>query len=204
MYTCLPVVNIVHCWMLLQDFMMRFFTSEENPLRIQSDYLLMQFVWEEKNCPIKAARCAQLFLVLKKESGAQTARLHVWTEVHMILVKEPLRTGHDAKVVCRQRNSSAACSCWRANAKHGNPITVIVSVPDVPACVNCEQKQTSLWVSDVFNRMPGVDPQVMEITAVSSSFSQFDHLESSWNLLDTLSRHSQGDSCISGSQNANI
>lgn len=77
----------------------------------QSHYLIVQFVWQKKQRPVKAVRRAEQFLMLEKQSGAQTARLHLWIEVHMVLVKEPLRTGNDPEEVCRQLDPIAACPC---------------------------------------------------------------------------------------------
>lgn len=68
-------------------------------------------MWQKKQRPVKGVRRAEQFLMLEKESGAQTARLHLWIEVHMVLVKEPLRTGNDPEEVCRQPDRTAACPC---------------------------------------------------------------------------------------------
>lgn len=70
------------------------------------------------------------------------------------------------------------------------------------ASVNRERRRTRLAVSDVLDRVPGVDPLVMKIPAVSSSFSKFHCLESGRNLPDILSRHSREEG--GGSRYANI
>lgn len=91
--------------------------SEDNtPPRVQINqlfeelhYLIMQSVWKKKQRPIKAACRTEQLLMLEQESRAQAARLHWWIEVHMVLVKEPLRTGNNSEIVGRQADLTAGC-----------------------------------------------------------------------------------------------
>lgn len=58
-------------------------------------------------------------------------------------------------------------------------------MPTVSQSVNGKRPLTSLAVSDVLDGLSSVDPHVIKVPAVASSFPQFDHLETGRNL-DTL------------------
>lgn len=71
----------------------------------------MQSFREEQHCPIKAARGAQQLFMLKKEGVAQTARVHLRVKVHVVLIDDPVGTGYQSEVVCRQRDRITTASC---------------------------------------------------------------------------------------------
>lgn len=74
-------------------------------------YLAVQSYGQKEQSSIKAPCWAKYFLMLEKKGRSQTARLHWWFEVHVVLIQNPLRTGQDAKVVGCQWNWIPTCSC---------------------------------------------------------------------------------------------
>lgn len=149
-------------------------------------HLLVQLVRKKEQRSVKAACRAKQLVVLEQESRAQAARLHRRIEVHVVLVKEPLRPGDDSEVVGRQADLIAA----RPWLKHRRTAWTSIRRRS-RACRRVSPRGgrpplTGLGVSDVLDRLAGVDPQVMEVPAVASSFPQFHHLETGRNFLDTL------------------
>lgn len=71
----------------------------------------MQSVRHKEQSSIEASCWAKCFLMLEEEGRAQTSRLHLWFEVHMVLIQNPLRAGQDAKEVCAQLDRITSYSC---------------------------------------------------------------------------------------------
>lgn len=94
---------------------------------VLSDYLVVQSVGQKKQSSIKAPCWAKYFIMLEEKSRSQTTRLHLRIVVHMVLIKDPLRSWQDAKIVCCQCNCSATCSCESTNTYRSNLICISVN-----------------------------------------------------------------------------
>lgn len=81
----------------------------QNPLVKELNYLIVQSMRKTQQRPIKAAHRAKQLNVMVQESQTQAVRLYLWTEGHMVLVEDPLRTGNESEEVCRQADLTAAC-----------------------------------------------------------------------------------------------
>lgn len=149
-----------------------------------SQYLAVQSVRQKKQSSIKAPCWAKCFLVLEEERRSQASRLHLWFEVHMVLIQNPLRAGQDAKEVCGQLNGITSYSWGSEHTQNfSSNFQTSTQITESYIWHRFDLKLlTAFGFLHMLHCLPRVNACIMKIPAASTSFSKLHLLKSSWNL----------------------